>query len=82
VLKSFRNWLEDHPPDVLRRSPLGNALGYALNHWEALSAVHELGHADDRQQRCGATYEDRCRGTDELVVHEHRVRRLDHGGPV
>jgi len=36
ILDAIRAWLEKERPKVLPKSPIGEAIGYALNHWEAL----------------------------------------------
>jgi transposase len=36
ILTTFRAWLDQQQKDVLPKSPLGEAIGYALNNWTAL----------------------------------------------
>lgn len=36
ILDAIRAWLEAERPRVLPKSPIGEAIGYALNHWNAL----------------------------------------------
>jgi len=36
LLTAFREWLEREQPQVLPKSPLGQAIAYALTNWEAL----------------------------------------------
>jgi transposase len=43
VLGQLRAWLEAQRPEVLPKSPMGEAIGYALNNWEALSRYTEAG---------------------------------------
>jgi transposase len=43
ILETFRRWLEAQCGDVLPKSPLGEALGYALNNWSALVRYTEAG---------------------------------------
>jgi hypothetical protein len=43
VLGQFRLWLEAQRPDVLPKSPMGEAIGYALNNWPALVRYTEAG---------------------------------------
>lgn len=43
ILDKFHAWLEEQRADVLPKSPLGEALGYALNHWQALCRYTEAG---------------------------------------
>ena len=43
VLTDFRRWLEGHYPTLLPQGPLGQAFGYALNHWQALIRYTESG---------------------------------------
>jgi len=37
LLDSIKTWLDELEPDVLPQSPLGKAIGYAVNNWDALS---------------------------------------------
>ncbi len=37
VLAAMREWLEAQQADALPKSPIGQAIGYALNHWQALT---------------------------------------------
>ena len=37
LLTSFRQWLEEQRAAVLPKSPLGQAISYALSNWDALS---------------------------------------------
>jgi transposase len=43
LLADFRRWLEEQQPQVLPKSPIGEALRYALNHWTALGRYTEHG---------------------------------------
>lgn len=43
LLAQFKIWLEQQPPQVLPKSPLGQALAYALRHWQALTRFTEHG---------------------------------------
>ncbi len=43
ILDEFEKWLKGPHPGVLPRSPLGEAIGYALNHWAALRRYVEAG---------------------------------------
>jgi transposase len=43
ILGRFRAWLEALRPEVLPKSPIGEALGYALNNWAALVRYTEAG---------------------------------------
>jgi transposase len=43
ILGRFRTWLEAQRPEVLPKSPMGEAIGYALNNWEALRRYAEAG---------------------------------------
>ena len=44
ILEQFRRWLEAQRPAVLPKSPLGEALGYALHNWTALIRYTEAGY--------------------------------------
>jgi transposase len=43
ILEQFRQWLEAQRPQVLPKSPMGEAVGYALNNWTALIRYTEAG---------------------------------------
>jgi transposase len=43
VLERFKAWLDAQKPDVLPKRPLGAAIGYVQNHWEALKRYTSLG---------------------------------------
>jgi transposase len=44
VLAELKKWLDGHKGKVLPKSPLGQAISYALNNWEALSRYVEEGY--------------------------------------
>lgn len=44
VLAELKRWLEEQRPQALPKSALGQAIGYALNHWEALCRYLEQGY--------------------------------------
>ena len=41
---AFETWLEAQKPDVLPKSPMGGAIGYVQNHWEALIRYTSSGY--------------------------------------
>jgi transposase len=43
ILDQFHKWLEAQRPEVLPKSPMAEALGYALNNWAALVRYTEAG---------------------------------------
>jgi transposase len=43
ILEQFRKWLKSERPQVLPKSPMAEALGYALNNWTALVRYTEAG---------------------------------------
>jgi transposase len=43
ILAQFYAWLEAQRPQVLPKSPMSEAIGYALNHWTALVRYTEAG---------------------------------------
>jgi hypothetical protein len=43
ILGQFCTWLEAQRPEVLPKSPRGEAIGYALNNWAALVRYTEAG---------------------------------------
>jgi transposase len=44
VLAALKQWLDEQRPQALPKSPLGQAIGYALNNWEALQRYLEKGY--------------------------------------
>jgi transposase len=44
ILVELREWLDEQRPQALPKSPLGQAIGYALNNWEALERYLEQGY--------------------------------------
>jgi transposase len=43
ILDQFYQWLVAQRPEVLPKSPMASAIGYALNNWEALRCYTEAG---------------------------------------
>jgi hypothetical protein len=43
ILGQFHTWLTVQRPEVLPKSPMAEAVGYALNNWEALRRYTEAG---------------------------------------
>jgi transposase len=43
IWETFHQWLEAQRPEVLPKSPLAEAMGYALNNWSALIRYTEAG---------------------------------------
>jgi transposase len=43
VLENFKAWLDAQKPDVLPKSPMGAAIGYVKNQWEALKRYTSSG---------------------------------------
>ena len=43
ILDKFKTWLEEQRPQVLPKSPMAEAIGYALNNWTALIRYTEAG---------------------------------------
>jgi len=44
ILIELKRWLDEQRPQALPKSPLGQAIGYALNHWKALQRYLEQGY--------------------------------------
>ena len=44
ILVELKRWLDEQRPQALPKSPLGQAIGYALNHWEALQRYLQQGY--------------------------------------
>lgn len=44
ILERFQQWLQQQRADVLPKSPLGEAVAYALNNWTALARYTEAGY--------------------------------------
>jgi transposase len=43
ILEQFRRWMGAQRAEVLPKSPMGEAIGYALNNWEALRRYTDAG---------------------------------------
>jgi transposase len=43
ILEAVRAWLDREQPEILPKSPIGEAINYALNHWGALIRPWEAG---------------------------------------
>jgi transposase len=46
ILEKFRAWIDKTYPEVLPKSPMGEALGYVRNNWTALVRYTEAGFLD------------------------------------
>jgi transposase len=44
LLEELKKWLQEHRAEALPKTPLGQAIGYALNNWEALRRYLEQGY--------------------------------------
>ncbi len=44
ILDKLKKWLDEQRPLALPKTPLGQAIGYALNNWEALKRYLEQGY--------------------------------------
>ena len=44
ILAELKRWLDGQHPKALPKSPFGQAVGYALNNWEALKRYVEQGY--------------------------------------
>jgi transposase len=44
VLRDLKQWLDDQRPQALPKTPLGQAIGYALNNWPTLTRYLEQGY--------------------------------------
>jgi hypothetical protein len=44
ILVELKRWLDEQRPHALPKSLLGQAIGYALNHWQALQRYLEQGY--------------------------------------
>jgi transposase len=44
IMTALKTWLDEHRPQALPKSALGQAIGYALNNWEALQRYLEQGY--------------------------------------
>src|SRR5262245_59793536 len=44
VVAALKHWLDEQRSQALPKSPLGQAVGYAFNHWEALDLYVEQGY--------------------------------------
>jgi transposase len=52
LLQEFRAWLEQQVPQVIPRSPLGQAIGYCLHQWPKLIAFLQDGRLELDNNRC------------------------------
>jgi hypothetical protein len=52
IFEQFHAWLLAEAPKVLPKSPLGEAIGYALNHWAALERPLEAGFLELDNGEC------------------------------
>ncbi len=43
ILNEIHAWLLQEKDRVLPKSPIGEAIGYALNHWQAFERYTEVG---------------------------------------
>lgn len=55
VLAELKRWLDEQRPQALPKSTLGQAIGYALNHWEALTRYLEQGYLAIDNNLCERT---------------------------
>jgi transposase len=55
VLAELKQWLDEQRPQALPKSALGQAIGYALNHWEALTRYLEQGYLAIDNNLCERT---------------------------
>lgn len=46
IMENFKTWLEEKKNQVPPKNPLGQAIAYALNHWDALSVYLQNGFLD------------------------------------
>ncbi|MCE9532626.1 MAG: IS66 family transposase, partial [Planctomycetes bacterium] len=44
LLETIEKWLKEHKDQVLPKSPMGEAIGYALNNWTALNRYVDVGY--------------------------------------
>jgi Transposase IS66 family len=42
ILRTFRAWLDEQRPKALPKSPMGEAICYALNNWTALVRLKQI----------------------------------------
>jgi transposase len=52
IFEKFHAWLEAEHPKVLPKSPIGKAIQYALNHWEAVKRPPEAGFLELDNGEC------------------------------
>ena len=56
IFDKFHAWLEAEQPKVLPKSPIGEAIQYALNHWEALKRPLEAGFLELDNGACARAF--------------------------
>lgn len=59
ILETFREWMDGEHLQVLPKSPLGQALGYTLNQWTALSHRQPVTRKEPHSDGFGAVQRDR-----------------------
>ncbi len=81
LLNAGRDWLMEQKLRVLPKSPLGQAISYALANWQVLCRYPEDGELtidNNLSQRTAGS----GRGPQELAVCRERQRRSYSGGAV
>ena len=79
IFDKFHAWLEAELPKVLPKSPIGEAIQYALNHWEALKRPLEAGFLELDNGACERAFKPVATRTQELVIRRKRQGRPDGG---
>ena len=75
IFEKFHAWLEAELPKVLPKSPIGEAIQYALNHWAALKRPLEAGFLELDNGACERSVQTRRARTEKLVIRGKRQGR-------
>ncbi len=83
ILIALKAWLDEQRPKALPKSPLGQAIGYALNNWTARQDATWSRVSGDRQQPLSErTLRAIALGRNKLGRGRQRNRRSDGSGAV
>jgi hypothetical protein len=80
ILEQFHEWLLEQQPEVLPKSPMGEAIAYALNNWEALRRYTDAGFLTIDNNATEREVKRIVIGRKKLPDHWVATRRPDGGG--
>ena len=79
IFKQFHDWLVAEAPKVLPKSPIGEAIRYALNHWTALERPLEAGFLELDNGACERAFKPVALGRKNWLFVGERQRGRDSG---